>query len=102
MRLIKRYTVRQWAKRHADASEAIERWIEAVRDAEWTSLVELRRRFPSADLVSVASGGSVVVFNVRGNRYRLIAAVHFNRGIVYALRFLTHAEYGKDKWKDEL
>jgi mRNA interferase HigB len=42
------------------------------------------------------------VFNVCGNDFRLIVAIHYNRGIVYTLRFLTHAEYSKDKWKKEL
>ena len=45
---------------------------------------------------------SVIVVNGCGNTYRLIAAVHFDHGMVYTLRFFTHAEYSKDKWKDEL
>ena len=44
----------------------------------------------------------IVVFNIGGNKYRLIAAVHYNTQIVYALLFLTHAEYDKDKWKKVL
>jgi mRNA interferase HigB len=45
---------------------------------------------------------AVFVFNIRRNDYRLIAAVHFNRQIVYTLRFMTHAEYSKDRWKEIL
>ena len=44
----------------------------------------------------------MLVFNVCGNTYRLIVAIHFDRQLVYTLRFLTHAEYSKDRWKDEL
>jgi mRNA interferase HigB len=44
----------------------------------------------------------VIVFNVCGNRYRLIVAMHFNSQMAYTLRFLTHAEYDRDDWKDEL
>lgn len=62
----------------------------------------MRRAFPSADLVAVRSGRKVVVFNVGGNEFRLLCVVHFNTGMVFALRFLTHAEYSKDHWKDEL
>jgi len=44
----------------------------------------------------------VIVLNVAGNKYRLVIAAHFNRGIVYTLRSMTHAEYSKQKWKDDL
>lgn len=48
------------------------------------------------------SGRTVVVFDIAGNRFRMIAAIHFNTAVVFALRFMTHAEYDKNKWKDEL
>ncbi len=44
----------------------------------------------------------MTVFNIRGNRYRLIAAIHYNTQRVYVLRLLTHAQYSKDLWKDGL
>lgn len=43
-----------------------------------------------------------MVFNIGGNKYRLIAAIHFNRQIIFVLRFLTHAEYDKNIWKEQL
>jgi mRNA interferase HigB len=52
--------------------------------------------------VRVASGNPVVVFNVCGNHFRLVCAIHYNNGKVFLLRFLTHAEYDKNRWKDEL
>jgi mRNA interferase HigB len=58
--------------------------------------------FPHADAVKVASGRDVIVFNIKGGRYRLIVAIHFNRGMVFILRFLTHAEYDTDQWKGQL
>ncbi len=53
-------------------------------------------------MVTVASRRSVVVFNVTHNRYRLIAAVHFNMQIVYTLMILTHKEYDRNAWKEQL
>jgi mRNA interferase HigB len=50
----------------------------------------------------VGSGNDVIVFNAGGNNYRLVTAIHFNRSKLYILRFLTHAEYGKGFWKDQL
>jgi mRNA interferase HigB len=50
----------------------------------------------------VKSGKPVTVFNIAGNKYRLIAAIHYNRQIVYTLRIMSHAEYSRAKWKDQL
>ncbi len=52
--------------------------------------------------MQVASKKPVIVFNVCGNTYRLIVAMHFDRQTAYTLRFLTHADYSKNTWKDEL
>ena len=73
-----------------------------VRAAMWRSLTDVRRVYPSADMVRVSSGKSVLVFNVCGNTYRLIVAMHFDRQTVFTLRFLTHTEYDRDDWKNEL
>ncbi len=99
MRIIKPVTVRQWMRQHPAAKPGLEWWLEAVQHGTWKSMVELRRTFPAADLVKVSSGRLVVVFNISGNAFRLIAAVHFNTGLVYALAFMSHAEYSKDRWK---
>ncbi len=84
------------------AEGTIRQWVKVLRPVEWDSCAELGRTFPSADLVTVKSGRKVVVFNVAGNEFRLVCVVHFNTGLVFALRFLTHAEYSKDTWKNEL
>jgi len=102
VRIIAEGTVRQWAGDHARAAVSLRQWVKVVRPVRWRSFAELRQTFPSADLVSVKSGRKVAVFNVGGNEFRLICAVHFNTGMVFALRFLSHAEYSKDNWKDEL
>ena len=102
MRIIAEGTLRQWAADHGRAGASLGQWVKVVRPAKWNSFAELRRTFPAADLVGVESGRKVVVFNVGGNEFRLICGVHFNTGMVFALRFLTHAEYGKDTWKMEL
>lgn len=62
--------------------------------AEFESFAELRAAFPSADLV-----GQWVVFNIGGNKYRLITSIHFNRGKVYIRNVLTHQAYSKEEWK---
>jgi mRNA interferase HigB len=63
---------------------------------------DVRQSFPGTDPVKVASGKTVYVFNLIGNAYRMICAIHFNTGKVFMLRFMTHANYSKEKWKNEL
>ena len=102
MRVIKPVTVRGWMREHPTAKPNLEWWLDVVRQAQWGNLAELRRTFPAADPVKAASGRQVFVFNICGNAYRLIAAVHFNTGLVYALAFMSHAEYSKNRWKNTL
>jgi mRNA interferase HigB len=87
---------------HADAAVALSAWLTNAKLATWRNISEVREVYPHADPVEVESGRTVVVFNIRGNRYRLITAIHYNRQVLYTLKFMTHAEYSKDHWKETL
>src|ERR1700751_5295373 len=100
MRIISKKRLREFARRFPDSAESLTHWQRLFREAEWENLQEVRRIFPHADAVTVASGNMVTVFNICGNKYRLIAAIHYNRQRVYVLRLLRHAEYNKEFWKD--
>jgi mRNA interferase HigB len=89
-------------REHPPAARHLDGWRKFVKAAAWRNLVELRQTYPDTDAVKVRSGRQVLIFNIRRNDYRLIVAVHFNRQIAYTLRFMTHAEYSKDRWKDTL
>jgi mRNA interferase HigB len=102
MRIITRKRLREFATRYPDAAEPLQKWDSLVRQAEWESLQDVRRVFPHADAVMVASGNTVTVFNIGGTKYRLIAAIHYNTQRVYVLRLLPHAAYSKGFWKDDL
>ena len=102
MKVIKAATVGQWAQKHPTAKSSLLAWLTLVRAAKFANFVALRQVYRSADQVQVASGRKVIVFNISGNNYRLIAAVHFNTQRVFALRFLSHAEYSKNQWKETL
>jgi mRNA interferase HigB len=84
------------------AASYLEAWRKIVKASKWKSLIDVRKTYPSADGVKVRSGRNVTVFNVCGNEFRLIAAIHFDRQLVFMLRFLTHAQYSENKWKEEL
>ena len=102
MRIIKRSTLAKYWERNPQSRAGLMHWHGLARKARWTSLQDVRATFPHADAVTVASGRNVVVFNIAGNRYRLITAIHYNRQLVFTLTVLTHGEYGKGKWKDAL
>ena len=102
VRIIKEKFLRDAAVQYPKAARYLTVWIRTVRAANWRSLTELRATYPSADMVTAGSGKNVIVFNVCGNTYRLIVAIHFDRQTAYTLRFLTHADYSKDNWKNEL
>ncbi|MSQ14582.1 MAG: type II toxin-antitoxin system HigB family toxin [Dehalococcoidia bacterium] len=94
MHIISRKALRQFWERYPDSKVALARWFKIVEHAKFQNLAELRNAFPSADKV-----GDWTVFNMAGNKYRLITAIHFNRSKVYIRHVLTHPEYDKGSWK---
>jgi mRNA interferase HigB len=94
MHIISRKALREFWERQPESRGPLLRWHKVVKRSEFGSFAELRATFPSADLV-----GDFVVFNIGGNRYRLIASVHFNRGKVYIRHVLTHREYERGGWQ---
>lgn len=102
MRVISLATLREFWRRHARAERPLRRWYKETMQAAWADFAEVRRTFPSADQVAVESGRIVTVFNISGNEFRLIAAIHYNRQCVFALRVLTHPEYDRGDWKRQL
>jgi mRNA interferase HigB len=74
-------------------------WVAVVAEARWQNIDELRKAYPPADGVRLASGTIVTVFNVKGNEFRLIAWIDYDAQVIEALEVITHAEYNKDLWK---
>ncbi len=102
MRIIKTSMLKEFWQGHREAEASLRTWAQQTKAAEWRNFADVRKTFPGADPVPVASGRTVVVFNIAHNRYRLIAAVHCNTRIVYTLRILTHKEYDRGAWKEQL
>lgn len=100
MRVIKPATLKMYWTEHRDAKAALQAWLVAAEVAHWRSIQEVRQAYPHADAAEVASGATVTIFNIRGNAFRLITAIHYNRQIVFIRDFLTHAEYSKNQWKE--
>jgi mRNA interferase HigB len=95
MHVITRKRLNEFAEVHADTRTALATWYQLMRKNEFSSFVELRAVFPSADLV-----GKLTVFNVGGNKVRVVTAIHYNRKRIYIRAVLTHEEYDRGKWKE--
>lgn len=89
MRVISKRAIVEFYSRHADSKVALEDWYEKVRKFEWDSFSDLKNTFGSADNV----GNKRVVFNIKGNDYRLVAIVQFTIKRVYVRFVGTHREY---------
>lgn len=95
MHIITRKRLNEFAEKHPDTESALANWYRLMKSNNFSSFVELREVFPAADRV-----GKLTVFNVGGNKVRLIAAIHYNRRKVYLRAVLTHAEYDDQRWKE--
>jgi mRNA interferase HigB len=94
MHVISRKALQQFWELHPDSKTALTRWFQIVRRTTFKDFASLRRTFPTADLVD-----RFTVFNNAGNKYRLVASNHYNRGNIYIRHVLTHREYDKGAWK---
>ena len=100
MRVITRRRLLDFEALHPDSREGLERWFRIAGNSSWVSIDDVHRIFPHADVVRLRSGRTLTVFNISGNKYRLVVAIHFNRRTVYIREILTHAEYSRQDWKE--
>jgi mRNA interferase HigB len=92
--VITRKRLNEFAHKHPDTKSSLVRWYAIMRKGRFLNFPQLREIFPHADHV-----GKFTVFNIGGNKVRLIAAVHYNRNKVYIRHVLTHEEYDAGNWK---
>lgn len=99
MRVISLKLLREFWGLHPDAEEPLREWYAATRAAEWTSQLEVRRTYPHADGVQAGNKATLTVFNIGGNKYRLIARIRYDYKLVNVRWVLTHTDYDKGHWK---
>jgi mRNA interferase HigB len=102
MVVVNRVAVPGFWRKHPDARRWLECWLATVERASWQGIHEVRQAYASADGVKVKSGNVVTVFNVCGNKYRLIASISYARQVIYIWDILTHGQYGRELWKEKL
>src|SRR5688572_19138851 len=86
--------VEKFTKKHARSRPSLDIWYQAALKARWSNFDDVRQTFRSADVY-----GDCVIFDIAGNRYRLIALIRYDLEQVTIEKVLTHAEYDRDNWK---
>lgn len=94
MHIITRKRINDFIEKYPDSQSSLETWYAIVKKNEYASFAEVKKHFSDADYVE-----GFVVFNIGGNKYGLIAVIHFNRKKVYIREILTHKEYDRNRWR---
>lgn len=97
MRVLSKRKLREFWQIHPEAESPLDRWYDLAEDAEWESFADVRAEFGRR----VDRYEKFLIFDIGGNKYRLIVVAHFNRGHLYVRHVLTHAEYDKGDWKED-
>jgi mRNA interferase HigB len=96
MRVIAERPLRQFWIQYPDAEKPLKTWLTICRNTDFENFAHLKRVFRTVDKV-----GKYFVFDIGGNKFRLIVVVHFNRKRIYVRAVLTHEEYDQGHWKNE-
>ncbi len=100
MRVISLKPLREFWDLHPDAKEPLRQWYKTATAAAWRSLKDVRQTYSHADGVRTKQSETLTVFNIGGNKYRLIARIRYDHQLVNVRYVLTHDEYNEGKWKE--
>ena len=96
--IITQKRLREYTEQYPTAKASLLHWEKTVLAASWSNPADLKQTFNNVDAVKVASGNTVQVFNLERNAHRLVAAIHFNTGMVFVLLVITHKGYDQEYW----
>jgi mRNA interferase HigB len=94
MHIITQKHVWEAKKKYPETANSLDGWYRVIKRNEFANFAELKRTFNSVDKV-----GTLYVFDIGGNKLRLVANIHFNRKKIYIRYVMTHREYDKNHWK---
>jgi mRNA interferase HigB len=95
-----RRTLQKFWEQHRDAEKPLRQWFKTSLDANWQNLTEVRLVYPHADAVDTSNSGTLTVFNICGNKYRLVARIRYDWQLINIRCVLTHRDYDRGKWKE--
>lgn len=100
MRVISLKPLREFWERHKDAERPLRLWYKITTEAAWLSLRDVRQAYPHADGIRVDDDEVLTVFNVCGNKYRLVTRIRYDYQLINVRAVLTHEEYSVGRWKE--
>ncbi len=96
MHIISRKRLLEFGDEFPEAKDSLDVWYRVAKKARWKNLTETRQSYPHADPYRECT-----LFNIGGNKYRLITKIYYEDQTILIRFVLTHAEYDKEKWKDD-
>jgi mRNA interferase HigB len=93
MQLVGETKLRDFWKNHLQAENPLQNWIQITKAANWKTFADVRNAFRSADVYKCCT-----IFDIGGNKYRMITKISYDNGIVYVKEMLMHFEYDAKKW----
>lgn len=96
MHVISQKKLREFWEEWPEAEEPLRAWRRVAEHATWECFGDVRAVYPHADQV-----GRYTVFNIGGNKFRLVVVIHFDRGKIYIRHVMTHEEYDRGAWKGD-
>ena len=94
MNVISRKTLKDFYKKHADSKSALSFWYQDAKKSDWASLNQIKERYPKASIIK----GNRVIFDIKGNKYRLVVKIAFKMRTIFIEWLGTHAEYNRKKF----
>ena len=96
MHLISAGKLKQTASKYPDVMKNIQAFCKTIKKANWQNLLDVQKIYRDTEAV-----GNFTVFNIKGNKYRLIIDIDYEEQVAYFKYFLTHSEYDQEKWKND-
>jgi mRNA interferase HigB len=96
MHVISRRPIRDFVQEHPHAEASLTAWWRVANHKNWRHLEDVRQSWKTAEAV-----GSLTVFNISGNKYRLITFIDYEAQVILVRRILTHADYDQGAWKND-
>lgn len=94
MKVLGRDKLLKFSRKHANIKNALDAWFDEAEDAEWNTPQDIKDRYSSADFLS----DNRVIFNIKGNHYRLVVKIRYQNGIALIEWVGTHSEYDKQRF----
>jgi mRNA interferase HigB len=100
MRIISLKVLREFWDRHPEAEGPLRQWFKTASYASWRSIKDVREVFPQADGVRTKNAETLTVFNICGNKYRLIVRIRYDFQLINVRHVLSHRHYDEGRWKE--